>query len=51
MTTSLEIVSDDVVYVYTWPGTHGDDAAVPAEVRPLRDIVWAHLQTVISKNN
>jgi hypothetical protein len=48
MTTSLEIVSDDVVYVYTWPGTHGDDDSVPFAVKPLRDIVWRHLQGVIS---
>ncbi|MFZ1731887.1 MAG: hypothetical protein WBQ23_13290 [Bacteroidota bacterium] len=48
MTTSLEVVSDDVVYVYTWPGIHGDDTTVPSAVRKLRDIVWENIQTVIS---
>jgi hypothetical protein len=44
MTTALEIVSDDVVYTYTWPGVHTDANAVPATLKPLREIVWQQLQ-------
>lgn len=48
MTTSLGIVSDDVVYTYTWPGVYGDDDAVPTIVRPLRDLVWKHIQDALA---
>lgn len=50
MTTSLEIVSGDVVYVYTWPGLHSDDAAVPETVRELRNAIWKHMQAAVSNN-
>lgn len=51
MTTAMEIISNDVVYTYTWSGVHGDDDAVPTVVKPLRDIVWAQLQRVRALKN
>ncbi len=47
MTTALRIVSDDVVYTYTWPGMAGDDDAVPGELKALRDLVWKSIQTAL----
>jgi hypothetical protein len=49
MTTALQIVSDDMLYTYTWPGTHGDNEAVPASIKPLRDLVWKHIQGALEK--
>jgi hypothetical protein len=47
MTTSLRIVRDDESFTFTWPGLHLKDEEVPAAVRPLRDIVWKRILSVL----
>lgn len=47
MTTSLRIVRDDESYTFTWPGLHLTDDDVPAAMRPLRDIVWKRIRSVL----
>ncbi len=44
MTTTMEIISDDVVFTYTWPGVHTDADAVPPALKQMREIVWRQLQ-------
>jgi hypothetical protein len=39
MTTMLEIVEDEVVYRFSWPGIIEDSTPVPPELRPLRDVI------------
>jgi len=40
MTSNLEIVSDELLYRYSWPGTLDDATDVPAELRALRDALF-----------
>ena len=48
MTTMLEIVEDEVVYRFSWPGIIEDSTPVPPELRPLRDVILGTVKVLRS---
>ena len=51
MTTSLRIVRDDESFIFTWPGLHLKDEDVPAVIRPLRELVWKRILSVLESGD
>jgi hypothetical protein len=46
MTTTLRIVRDDEVFLFSWPGLHMRDDDAPPSMRPLRDPVWDRIRSL-----